>query len=223
MTYKAEIGNLKPGTWFYFPNDPELILWQRINDFRRDSAGRKFIYCENELQEVQDYQESREVMAFYDNKKGTPEKPVYKKEPAPVIIHQPAVIKQPSLPSFVKHHIINMEHSISKEVIVYQTSNYKLFEKLKSNRKINKTKVNKIIKEIKSGNDMLCYYPLQVQENATGKLNILDGQHRFEIDQILKRPVYYFLVGEKKSMSEIAKVNSNVEKWKAIDYINCYI
>jgi hypothetical protein len=69
---------------------------------------------------------------------------------------------------------------------------------------------------------MLCYYPLQVKHNGD-RLDILDGQHRFYISKKLKRPVYYILVKEEKSMPEIAKVNSNVEKWKPEDFINCYV
>lgn len=69
---------------------------------------------------------------------------------------------------------------------------------------------------------MLRYYPIQVRENA-GRLDILDGQHRFFIAKQLKRPVFYILVTEEKSMPDIAKINSNVEKWKSEDFINCYV
>jgi hypothetical protein len=107
-------------------------------------------------------------------------------------------------------------------VIVYSTTDYSRFRMINGNRQINIRKVNKIIKEIESGNDMLRYYPIQVKEWME-QLDILDGQHRFYIDQKLKRPVYFILVEEEKTMPDIAKVNSNVEKWKSDDFINCYI
>ena len=106
-------------------------------------------------------------------------------------------------------------------VAVFQTTEYNNFSFVNGNRPLNQTKIKKIKKEIESGNDMLQYYPVQVRvEND--KLLILDGQHRFFICTELKRPVYYILVHEAKSMHDIARVNSNTEKWKAFNFINCY-
>lgn len=107
-------------------------------------------------------------------------------------------------------------------VIVYKTTDYKAFQFINGNRGLNDAKIKKIIAEIEQGNDMLQYYPIQVLETSD-KLQVLDGQHRFFISRKLKRPVYYILVQENKSMADIAKVNSNVEKWKQQDFINCYI
>ena len=110
----------------------------------------------------------------------------------------------------------------SSTIVVFQSKEYNNFEMVNGNRALNQKKISRIIKEIESGNDMLSYYPIQVRvENE--KLKILDGQHRYFISKKLKRPIYYILVTENKSMSDIAKVNSNVEKWKAQDFINCYI
>lgn len=36
-------------------------------------------------------------------------------------------------------------------------------------------------------------------------------------------PVFYIIIKEEKSMPDIARINSNVEKWKNNDYLNCYI
>lgn len=114
-----------------------------------------------------------------------------------------------------------MQH-LESNIVVYSTTDYARFRMINGNRQLNENKINKIIREIGSGNDMLRYYPLQVRENAD-RLDILDGQHRFYISKHLKRPVHYILVKENKSMPEIAKVNSNVEKWKPEDFVNCYI
>lgn len=107
-------------------------------------------------------------------------------------------------------------------IIVFQTKDYGLFSMMKGNRPLNQKKIEKIIAEIKGGNNMLPYYPIQVKVEDD-KLIILDGQHRFAICTKLKEPVHYIIVAEKKSMLEIAKINSNVEKWKSADFINCYI
>ena len=114
-----------------------------------------------------------------------------------------------------------MEHKESSLQINF-TNEYARFRMINGNRQLNEGKIKKIIKEITSGNDMLKYYPIQVRENGD-RLDILDGQHRFFICRKLKRPVFYILVAEERSMPEIAKVNSNVEKWKSTDFINCYV
>lgn len=109
-------------------------------------------------------------------------------------------------------------------VIVFQTMEYDNFVMLNGNRPINLKKCNKIIKEIEAGNDMLEYYPIQVRVTDDGNnMGILDGQNRWWIDKKLKRPVYYILVTKEKSMSDIASVNSNVERWTSANFINCYL
>ena len=114
-----------------------------------------------------------------------------------------------------------IKHNTSS-VIVFQTTEYKNFTMINGNRGLNENKIKKIIREIENGNNMLPYYPIQVRVVGE-KMEMLDGQHRFFICKKLKAPVHYILVTENKSMSDIAKVNSNVEKWKPQDFINCYI
>ncbi len=115
----------------------------------------------------------------------------------------------------------NIHHTVST-VTIFATDNYKQFSMINGNRGLNENKIKKIIKEVESGNDMLKYYPIQVRVVGES-LEILDGQHRFFICKKLKRQVHYILVTEDKSMPDIAKVNSNVEKWASKDFINCYI
>ena len=114
-----------------------------------------------------------------------------------------------------------MKHETS-EVIVYKTTDYNRFNFINGNRGLNQQKIKDIITDIEAGNDMLSAYPIHVQETSKG-LDIPDGQHRFFISRKLKRPVYYIIIGQNKSMADIARVNSNVEKWKQRDFINCYI
>lgn len=114
-----------------------------------------------------------------------------------------------------------IKHNTST-VIVFQSIDYKNFSMINGNRPLNQNKIKKIIREIESGNDMLMYYPVQVRV-VDDKLQIFDGQHRFFICKKLKVPVHYILINEEKKMSDIAKVNSNVEKWKPQDFISCYI
>lgn len=114
-----------------------------------------------------------------------------------------------------------MNH-VDATVAVKFSNEYARFNIINGNRQLNEKKIKKILAEISQGNDMLKYYPIQVIEKNE-RLDILDGQHRFYISKKLKRPVYYILVSEQKSMMEIARINSNSEKWKAQDFLNCYI
>lgn len=114
-----------------------------------------------------------------------------------------------------------MEHKESN-VLVYCSSDYARFRMIEGNRELNEAKIRRIMKEINKGNDVLPYYPCLVKERNE-RLDILDGQNRFYISKKLKRPVYYILAKEDKTMSDIAKVNSNVEKWNAESYIYCYM
>lgn len=113
-----------------------------------------------------------------------------------------------------------MNHSPSK-VKVFQSDDYKLFRMVEGNRKINEIKVARIIKEIESGNDVLNESPILVAENKN-HLEIKDGQHRFVVAQKLGRPVHYILKKEAMSIYNVARVNSNTEKWKSVDFINAY-
>jgi hypothetical protein len=107
-------------------------------------------------------------------------------------------------------------------VPIFQSEDYNQFTFIKGNRPLNQRKIERIISEINSGNDMLKYSPIQVKV-TDDKLKIIDGQHRFFISKKLARPVHFIIVHEEKSIQDIARINSNVEKWKDIDFINCYI
>lgn len=114
-----------------------------------------------------------------------------------------------------------MNH-IEASLQIFFTTDYARFKMIEGNRQLNEAKIKKIINAIEDGNDMLRYYPIQVIEKKN-RLEILDGQHRFYICRKLQVPVFYIMVKEDKKMTEIARVNSAVEKWKNSDFINCYV
>lgn len=113
-----------------------------------------------------------------------------------------------------------MNHTKSK-ITIYQTDDYSLFKLLDGNRPLNKKKIEKIIHEIETGNDILDEVPILVNENKN-HLEVLDGQHRLEVAKKLKRSVHYTIKKSKMSLYNVAKVNSNTEKWTSEDFINCY-
>lgn len=114
-----------------------------------------------------------------------------------------------------------MEHTQS-DIKIYSTKDYDRFRMISGNRSINLKKVQKMIEDIRNGNNMLPYKPVEVKE-MDDYLDIFDGQHRYFTSRKLKLPIYYVIVKEDKTMQEIATINSRVDKWKMTDYINCYI
>jgi hypothetical protein len=113
-----------------------------------------------------------------------------------------------------------MNHTAAK-VKVFCTTDYSLFKMVDGNRPINKKKVERIIKEIKAGNDVLDECPILVTEQ-NGHMDIKDGQHRFQIAKQLKRAVHYIIHEQQMSLYNVATMNSNTEKWTAENFINCY-
>lgn len=115
-----------------------------------------------------------------------------------------------------------MKHQES-EVKVYATTDYKLFNRIKGNRGINKLKVKKIVRDIKNGNNLLPDFPILTSAGGGIRLDVTDGQHRLEAAVQTKKPVYYIIRKEELSLEKMARFNSLQEKWKPADFINCYI
>lgn len=114
-----------------------------------------------------------------------------------------------------------MQHTASK-VKVFKSDDYSIFENVDGNRPINKKKVQRIIDEINAGNDILDEAPVLVKE-VKNKLHVLDGQHRVEVAKKLARAVHYILHKEDMTLHNVAKVNSNTEKWTDDNFIHCYV
>lgn len=113
-----------------------------------------------------------------------------------------------------------MDHKPSS-IKIFCTKEYGLFRMINGNRELNAGKIKKIKTDIMAGLDVLRYCPLLVVENGK-RLDIIDGQHRFWVAKEMKSHVWYIIV-ENFTLVDIAKINSNTEKWKIKDYINCYI
>lgn len=113
-----------------------------------------------------------------------------------------------------------LQHKISSTPI-YFTNDYSRFVFINGNRDVDERRVKKMIKDVESGNDQLRYYPIKVKE-VNDKLEIDDGQHRFTVCERQLLPVFYVIDTEKRTLYNIASVNSNVGKWKNKDFIKCY-
>lgn len=114
-----------------------------------------------------------------------------------------------------------MNHKPSK-ITVFVTDDYSRFNFIDGNRETKNPKKERIKKDIAGGTDILDESPVLTIERKN-KLDIIDGQNRFEIAKELERPVHY-IVYRKGDMTlyQIAKINSNFEKWTNEQFMNCY-
>lgn len=116
-------------------------------------------------------------------------------------------------------NINGMEHTPSQKM-VFQSADYNKFNMIRGNRGLDMNKIKRILADIERGCNLLKYCPVLVVEN-NNHLDIIDGQHRFAVAKKIKSPVFY-IIAESLSLYDIARMNSNTEKWKVDDFINCY-
>lgn len=116
---------------------------------------------------------------------------------------------------------LNDKYKTMNETIIYKTKEYDMFHAINGNRVLNKAKVDKIASDINGGFNMLPYVPIMVSEKQE-KLFIIDGQHRLGAAKKLNTYIYYVICKE-ITLKQIAMLNSRSDKWKAGDFLNCYI
>lgn len=102
---------------------------------------------------------------------------------------------------------------MKKEILV--TKDYSKFNFLKGNREVSKDRVNKIIKSIKNVGYITS--PILVNE----KLEIIDGQGRFEALKKLELPIEY-IIQNGIDIKECIAMNINQTNWSIKDYIKSY-
>lgn len=103
---------------------------------------------------------------------------------------------------------------------IKQSKNYELFQNIVGNRVLSNTKIEKIANDVSNGFNMLPFCPIIVSEKD-GLYYIIDGQHRYEVSKKTESPVF-FVVCNTLTLKQIAQLNSRGEKWKPIDFLNCY-
>lgn len=100
---------------------------------------------------------------------------------------------------------------------IESTKNYEMFKKNTSNRELDKQNLEKIKASIEMKN-LLHLRPIIVNE----KMEIIDGQHRFEIAKQLNVPIYYQIQKEANE-EDVFLLNVNQKSWGFNDYLNYYI
>jgi len=99
---------------------------------------------------------------------------------------------------------------------VYRTMNYERFSILQGNRSLNPLHLDRLKTAI-ANMDLTESNPILVNDS----FQIIDGQHRFEVCKILKKPIYYLL---KKGFGirEVQMLNANMKNWRLEDYMDGY-
>ena len=97
---------------------------------------------------------------------------------------------------------------------IYSTFDYSQCKMLQGNRNINEINVKRLVASFEKA---YLLNPVLVNE----KLQIIDGQHRFEAAKRMGLPINY-IIAEKYSNNEVHLLNSNIRNWVKVDYLNAY-
>lgn len=105
---------------------------------------------------------------------------------------------------------------MSKEVArILSSKNYEKFKNIKGNRVIRHNNFEQIKESMKQ---KVLLIPILVNE----KMEIIDGQHRFEACKELGLPVNYYIV-EGYGIEDVERANRASSNWTLADFLNSYI
>jgi hypothetical protein len=183
----------------------------------------KTFYLKGEPEKVDDFTINGRIVIIYTNK--THRKcqldnlqghlDLYKKNPpAKNVELAPVAVQQAPQPAKVVHNTSGHVEALHK---IYLTRDFKRFKNILGNRILNQAKIKRIAADIKAGCNMLPWCPIIVDE----KMNVIDGQHRLAVAKAMNENIYY-TIREQATLHEIARMNSNTERWKGSDFIHCY-
>lgn len=91
------------------------------------------------------------------------------------------------------------------------------FKTLQGNRQIKRAHVNRLRSAFSENTEAIRYNPILVNE----KMEIIDGQHRFEALKELENPIYY-IEEPGLDIKDAQKMNSLVKTWTPTDYAHAY-
>lgn len=119
----------------------------------------------------------------------------------------------------------DLPESIKKKVgqpnKLESTRNYDRFVFKKGNRPV-RGRVVSLIKAIHKHNQ-LAEYPILVSERDDGKLEIADGQHRFEAARALKVPIFFLKSRQPITIEMIASANQLQQSWNMYDWMESWV
>lgn len=106
-----------------------------------------------------------------------------------------------------------------KKDIVYgqilKTDDYSKFSFLNENRRINSRNYSQLISSMKEEQLVI---PILVN----GRMEIIDGQHRYTVCKELGLPIYYYMV-ENYGIEQVQRANMVGTNWRKPDFLNMYL
>jgi hypothetical protein len=114
-----------------------------------------------------------------------------------------------------------LKRRIGQPSKVESTKDYDRFVFKRGNRPVRRRVVNLMLAIEK--HNQLTEYPILVSERDDGKLEIGDGQHRFEAAKALKVPIFYIKSRQPLTIEQIANANQLQKGWSLHDWLDSWI
>lgn len=114
--------------------------------------------------------------------------------------------------------MVIMSNNMQKEQVVGEikvTRDYSVFKLIKGNRTLNKRNFAKLVSSMKEKQLII---PILVNKN----MEVIDGQHRLEVEKELNLPVYYY-VQEDYGIEEVKRANMVSSTWTKEDFLDMHI
>lgn len=122
------------------------------------------------------------------------------------------------------HSLKELPESIKRKIgqpnKVESTTQYDRFVFKRGNRPVRK-RVITLIAAIEKHNQ-LAEYPILVSERNDGRLEIADGQHRFEAARALKVPIFFIRSRQQITIEQIAAANQLQKSWSMYDWMESW-
>ena len=100
---------------------------------------------------------------------------------------------------------------------IHQTEDYSSFKRIMGNRTINKAQVAKLYESFGNNPGLCAAAPILVND----KMEIIDGQHRFEAWKKLGLPITYYTI-DGLSLYAVQILNASTKNWTPLDYAKSY-
>ena len=97
---------------------------------------------------------------------------------------------------------------------IYETMDYDKFRRLPDNRDVLSDRVNKLIASM---TERYILNPITVNE----KMEVIDGQGRFDARKEMKQPIHYYIV-EGADSDDCRRMNRYNSKWTQLDFAKSY-
>ena len=118
---------------------------------------------------------------------------------------------------FRTHYVMNMKVLKPKsDFQVNYTTNLDMFKLMDNNRPVNQSRVKRIYQSMV--NEGLLVIPILVNK----KMEIIDGQHRYQASKLSGKGLYYLQV-DNYSEEQVVQSNQNSQSWSRKDFMSYFV